>query len=508
MTPSTQNTPPQPSARHFARSKPALVLGAAIVAVWLVMLGVLVKRVYFPQVSGLISLPKVEDLAGIMGGDRWMSIYYKGRKIGFSSSSLVQEGSGFHLREKTFMRLNIMDQIQEIRTLTGCRVTPDFKLISFDFHLMSGLVNFYLSGEVSPDQISLKTRTGGRESQTVLPIKEPPYMPLALGPYLAMGNPAPGTTLQLPLFDPATMAYKTTTIKVLPRENVPIGGMTYRAIPVVMDFMGIKVKSWIDETGRTLKEEGLLGFKLVLSTDTEATADIAGSGGPDLLAAAAVPVKNSIKNPRETTYVKIKLGGIKLSDYNLNDQRQKLTGDELEIRKEEIYWSKTPIRTYSGKEMEADLAPNLLIQSDAPEIIEQSRKILGDEHMAQAAARKLNIWVFQNLKKHPTLSVPNALETLQTKAGDCNEHAALLTALLRAAGIPARVAVGLGYFRDKFYYHAWCDAYVGRWISMDATLGQFPADATHISFARGGLEQQVVVGGLIGRLEAEVLESK
>ncbi|MBF0549301.1 MAG: hypothetical protein HQK60_02080, partial [Deltaproteobacteria bacterium] len=85
MTSSTPNMPPRKSTRHFARSKPALVLGAAIVAVWLVMLGVLVKRVYFPQISGRISLPKVEDVAGIMGGDRWMSIYYKGHKIGFSN---------------------------------------------------------------------------------------------------------------------------------------------------------------------------------------------------------------------------------------------------------------------------------------------------------------------------------------------------------------------------------------------------------------------------------------
>ena len=102
--------------------------------------------------------------------------------------------------------------------------------------------------------------------------------------------------------------------------------------------------------------------------------------------------------------------------------------------------------------------------------------------------------------------MPSALEVLRTREGDCNEHATLLTTLLRAAGIPARLCIGLVYTRDKFYYHAWTEAWLGSWISMDATLNQMPADATHIKWAEGNLSRQVEIAQLIGEIKIEVMD--
>ena len=95
---------------------------------------------------------------------------------------------------------------------------------------------------------------------------------------------------------------------------------------------------------------------------------------------------------------------------------------------------------------------------------------------------------------------------LRTGIGDCNEHATLLTALLRASGIPAKIVVGLVYTRGKFFYHAWTEAYLDRWVSMDATLNQMPVDVTHIKLFEGNLDKQVEIAGLIGTLTLEVLD--
>ena len=96
---------------------------------------------------------------------------------------------------------------------------------------------------------------------------------------------------------------------------------------------------------------------------------------------------------------------------------------------------------------------------------------------------------------------------LRTKVGDCNEHTALFVAMARAAGIPARIAVGLVSVRSAFYYHAWPEVYLdegkgrGLWLPVDPTLNQFPADATHLRLARGGLDKQAAILPLIGRRE-------
>jgi transglutaminase-like putative cysteine protease len=137
-------------------------------------------------------------------------------------------------------------------------------------------------------------------------------------------------------------------------------------------------------------------------------------------------------------------------------------------------------------------------------------------------------WVYRNIEKRPVMTVPGALEVLKTRVGDCNEHAVLLTALLRASGIPARLCVGLVYSRGQFFYHAWTEAYVGvrsngtppvpagtarefgapqdGWISLDATLNQMPVDPTHIKLAQGGLDKQVGIIGLVGKLQLEIVE--
>ena len=48
--------------------------------------------------------------------------------------------------------------------------------------------------------------------------------------------------------------------------------------------------------------------------------------------------------------------------------------------------------------------------------------------------------------------------------------------------------------------------YVGRWVSVDPTLNQFPADATHIRFVTGDLEKQMEIMKIINNLKIEIIK--
>ena len=108
----------------------------------------------------------------------------------------------------------------------------------------------------------------------------------------------------------------------------------------------------------------------------------------------------------------------------------------------------------------------------------------------------------------PELHVPRALEALKNRRGDCNEHATLTVAMLRQAGIPARMAVGIAYLAShrKFFYHAWVEIWAEGWVAIDPTFGQFPADIGHVRFITGGIKDQVEMFRVIGNLELEALE--
>jgi transglutaminase-like putative cysteine protease len=122
-------------------------------------------------------------------------------------------------------------------------------------------------------------------------------------------------------------------------------------------------------------------------------------------------------------------------------------------------------------------------------------------------AVRIHEWVYQQVEKTPTLSIPSALDVLEQRRGDCNEHAVLYTALARAAGIPTRIAIGLVWSDelDGFFYHAWPEVYTGaRWRWIDPTLGQEVADATHVKLLEGGIESWPQLLPFLGKVEVRV----
>ncbi len=107
----------------------------------------------------------------------------------------------------------------------------------------------------------------------------------------------------------------------------------------------------------------------------------------------------------------------------------------------------------------------------------------GDAYRDAEALRRL---VFRHLRrKDLATAFGSASEAARTQGGDCTEHAVLLAALLRAKGIPSRVASGLVYVPDMggqgpgFGWHLWTQALVPApdgsrkpvWIDLDATVG-------------------------------------
>jgi transglutaminase-like putative cysteine protease len=194
--------------------------------------------------------------------------------------------------------------------------------------------------------------------------------------------------------------------------------------------------------------------------------------------------------------------------------RQVFQAGRLRIERED----RSELRSYELPAREPRFAPDLastpFLQVDDREVRERSREILGGEGDAEKAADKLLEWVFRNLAKSPVVSVPNARDVLRDRRGDCNEHAVLYAALGRAAGLPVRVVAGAVYMPGDggspgaFHYHAWDEVWLGRWVAVDPTFGQFPADATHVKLIDGGPEKHVALVAMIGNLELEVEASR
>jgi hypothetical protein len=105
-------------------------------------------------------------------------------------------------------------------------------------------------------------------------------------------------------------------------------------------------------------------------------------------------------------------------------------------------------------------------------------------------------------KKDYNVGFASAKETLLSREGDCKEHSMLLAALLRAAGIPSRVAVGVTYAKGQFFGHMWTEAFLNDWTAFDATRPADVVDATHIKLVATALDGPAACASFIGLAQA------
>jgi transglutaminase superfamily protein len=123
-----------------------------------------------------------------------------------------------------------------------------------------------------------------------------------------------------------------------------------------------------------------------------------------------------------------------------------------------------------------------------------AREALGDEKDAWKAAQKLERFTSTYISNK---NMDNLFETatgvMKSRAGDCTEHGVFLAGLCRAAGIPARVAVGFLYFQGIWGGHMWAEVSLGgKWYAIDGVLGQGSVDAAHLRLAANSLKSMQI----------------
>ena len=489
----------------FQQMKPFWIGGALFGFLFAVLFSIRIDL--FQKVRPPASLPSVPLSSAPSKRDRWMNIFQNDRKIGFSHSTFSKVENGYHLQETLRLRINTMGMIQNLSLNTTGWLHPDLTIGSFELTISSGRFQFRAEGAVSENVLSIQTKTAGNTEKVEIELKDRLYLFAGIIEAVTAEDLKPGETRTYYLFDPVTMGRAPVEIRYLDKENIRVMGRAQSAKKVSFSFKGATQTAWIGEDGRVLKESGLLGITLERTTKDDALFGLPMESSRDLTTVASVPSNVAIKNPEKLSSLTVKLGGIAPDRYFLQGGRQTFHDNILIVRKETL---KNDIPdTNIPKDISADyLRPSPLIQSDHPKIVTLATDITSPAGTPLAKAMKLVSWVNKQIEKRPVLSLPDALSTLENRMGDCNEHAVLLAALARAAGIPARLEAGLVFLNGRFYYHAWNLLYLGRWITADATLGQMPADATHLRFSSGSRNLPLDLLGIIGKVKITVIELK
>ena len=499
------------------------MVGGAIIVAWIAGLGVLIQREYFrPQTEQLAEAAKrVAPGAvyyGVMQGDR---------QVGFASSVIDTTTNSIIVHDYLVADVPMGGRARRASARTNVTLSRRLRTMEFDFELNAEGEPVHATGRVDGDSVLiLQIGYGTAKPDTQrIPLSGPVLLPTIVPLALALSEPPKvGKHYVLPVFNPASMAAADIGIDVQAESAFVVPDSAVydsatarwkgiRDTPLRAWQVAAKSTSgfsgWIDEQGRIVQTTQL-GFVL-RRLPYEVAFENWRADGPhdavghdrDILQMTAIAA-----NKRMTSRVNVlraRLTGVDLTGFDLNGQRQRLSGDTLIVTAE----TERDLTTTQTLPMRArdpvNTRPEPLIESRSPQILSLARRLAGAERNPRVVAERINTWVHDSLKKRITFGVPNAVQVLQTRTGDCNEHTQLFVALARAAGLPARIAAGLAFVDGKFFYHAWPEILLDDWVAVDPTFGQFPADAAHLRFTVGGLARQTELLRLMGNLKIDVL---
>lgn len=487
---------------------------AAIICLWTGSMAWLVLSEAFP---GLLSFPSAGYRSffdrGVMMMDQWMRITFQGRQIGYSHTSVdAMDGSGgrhYVIANRTILQMNVMGTAQRIGVNARAVVDALYRLQNFAFVLSSTGYALSVEGKrIRGNTFACQVKGPGTTREVTIDIPDDAvlYSPMT---EMSLKSLPPGRSVTLRMFNPMTLSAQKVAIRSLRRESLLHNGTNMATTVLSAALEGMETLSWVDNDGNVLRQETLFGWAMEACTADQALALSRETPPEDMLRSLAVPATGPVERLHTAHSARLRLTGAELDPHTLETHRQHVVSTgavtELIVRADVLPRAGERSAIDSAAVKDARL-PSLFIQSDDPRLVARAREITHDCTNDLQTAMAVYAWVFTHVEKRPTVSLPSALDVLEKLQGDCNEHTYLFVGLARAAGIPARIRVGLTLHNGMFYYHAWPSVFVGRWLDMDPTLGQPAVAADHVSLFEGELSEQMKLMGVVGRLKVEVKE--
>ncbi len=430
----------------------------------------------------------------------WFGIYMMGKKAGYAFTHLEegmwQNKKAIVSTSEVTLRVAVAGkEIQRtIREKRYYEYKNSGRLLAFRFEHQGDGGHETRMGNCTVHGVTLQRIRPGRPVE----IRELPataeVVELADAPRWALhtGKKLTGFTLDLE----ETLADRRTVTTPQEKTDLIAGGLRVPVFSVETfdEKVKIRSRSFIDAQGRVLETQ--FGQIMTAKAENEKTAKLLDH--IDLFTTTRVVIESPIstetrKNQDQLHWIISGIDGLSVPE-NSRQKWEKLSDGTFKLvvtRRSPSHIVSRPVSIKEDLLQKKALRSNLLVESDDPAIVRFAQQLIGKESNSWKAAQKINQSVFRTLQKEYGSSNDRATDVLAAKKGDCTEHSLLMTALARAAGIPARRIDGLVYMEaaDKvpaFYWHQWVEVYVGEWIAMDPTFGQNLADATHIALGSEG----------------------
>lgn len=449
--------------------------------------------------SGIYLLFSAQVMAAAINETQWYALFLAGKKSGHSILERKVKDQLVTTTVTSVMQIQRANTIVQVRSIEQSVETLAGKALLFSAREQEGDRERSLRGVINGDKLSVVIESDGHTVYRELPWDQTSLLFEGQRLLAMQHGLSSGVSYQSNNFIIATLQAVQTTINVGETAAIDLLGqvvqLTKTETTLQVGGAKISITAYVDQWQNYKKMSmGIMGTQLVFIATTEQYA-LSANQPSDFF--THLLVKSPQKITPQQSYSSLNYSIVRHTDQAvfLESAEQKVVFLDNGFVSIKV----TPIRNlegvfpYTGTERKIMqyLESNSWVQNADPQIIMLAQRVVENATSASQAAQEIENFVRNYIVvKDLSVGYASALQVLKSQQGDCTEHALLLVAMLKAVGIPARVASGVVYVerfsdqRQTFVPHAWAQAYIdGQWVSYDAALAGF--DSTHILFAKG-----------------------
>ncbi len=428
--------------------------------------------------------------------DEYLGLYMLGQKIGYSSYSSTDdtyEGApAVRTDSYSLMAASLLGAELKVETNTKTWKDKKGKMLRMTMNINSAGRNQLVDAKFVGNEARIDVDNSGEKSKKTLPVPDGALItddPLT--PFLADGM-KPGATKTIYILDPTTVSFVKNEIKVKGPGSTTVNGKQVSGTVIEIVDPRMTVTVYVTSKGDLIKVDGPLGIEM-LPESKEVAMGKRSEEKIDLAESSVIRPDKPIPNPSTLSRLVLSVRGADLSRVPSGDNQVATKTDygwKVDVNPVKLSQTKGGSIAEARKEKPDWVKPDTYIPSNSPAFKELSKSIVNQRTGARDAAFAIQRYVHAQMKPNAGIGVlRDATEVLKTKEGVCRDYAILTATLMRAAGIPARLASGIVSPDGTFYYHAWVEIWDGgQWIGIDSTLPAQQLSAVHVKLAQGTVE--------------------
>jgi hypothetical protein len=483
--------------------------------------------------------------------ETWDAAYLEGAKCGaFHSVTAALERDGRKLFRTTLtmdLRIRRYNSVVPMRIETADDETPDGKVVGLSMTQFVGKMSLTQTGVVEgnelvvgvkgqPDARRVKwdaTSLGMRKQDSIFrDRKVKPGDRFAYHSFeLSLLTPvnvrvAVKDPEEVDLLAPKKAGEKTVAQRVKKKL------LRVEAQPDKVEISGNEMQlprlvSWLDDSREVVRSEmefpGL--GAITLYRTTKAIAEEEGAAPelmPDLGLNTLIPLNRAVARPHDAAGIVYRVtvkGDDNPATAFTRDARQQASDARgnsftLTVRRQTIPAEETGTEGVKPEYTQS----SYFIDSDDEKVRQFAAAAVERETDAWRKAQRIERWVRDRMTGTSDVGFEPASHIARDLKGDCRQHAMLTAAMCRAAGVPARTAVGLVYVNDPdrgpvFGFHMWTEVWArGKWLGVDATLGRGGIGPGHLKVTDASWHNTQTLAPLLpvvrvmGKLGIEVVQ--